>query len=70
MRMLWEEGSQTLRQIGEMFGGMDYAAVAQRVRRARISHTPKTVETRRRQILNTCSRIMPLCGKPKRRQHY
>ena len=52
MWMLWEEGSQTLRQIGEMFGGMDYAAVAQRIRRARLGHNAKSTAMLRREILN------------------
>ena len=31
---------KSLREIGEVFGGIDYAAVAQRIRRARLSHDP------------------------------
>ena len=50
--MLWEEASQTLRQIGEMFTGMDYAAVAQRIRRARLGHNAKSAAMLRREILN------------------
>jgi hypothetical protein len=30
-----------LRQIGELFGGLDYAAVAQRIRRARNKYSEK-----------------------------
>ena len=29
MWMVWETGSKSLREIGELFGGLDYAAVAQ-----------------------------------------
>src|SRR5690349_5103524 len=31
--MIWENGSKSLPDIGELFGGLDYAAVAQRIRR-------------------------------------
>jgi len=33
MWMVWETGSKSLREIGELFGGLDYAAVAQPIRR-------------------------------------
>jgi putative transposase len=32
MWMIWETGDKSLREIGELFGGIDYAAVAQRIR--------------------------------------
>lgn len=35
MWMIWESGTKSLREIGELFGGLDYAAVAQRIRRIR-----------------------------------
>ncbi len=35
MWLVWEQGGVSLAQIGELFGGIDYAAVAQRIRRAR-----------------------------------
>jgi len=38
MWMIWETGNKSLREIGELFGGLDYAAVAQRIRRTRSSH--------------------------------
>lgn len=41
MWMLWEVSALSLREIGELFGGIDYAAVAQRIRRTRLSHLPK-----------------------------
>ena len=28
MWMIWETGTKSLREIGELFGGLDYAAVA------------------------------------------
>ena len=33
MALVWEKCDLSLREIGELFGGMDYAAVAQRIRR-------------------------------------
>jgi len=38
MWMIWESGTKSLREIGELFGGLDYAAVAQRIRRVRLAH--------------------------------
>ena len=38
MWMIWETGTKSLREIGELFGGLDYAAVAQRIRRTRSTH--------------------------------
>src|SRR5438105_12897053 len=38
MWMIWETGTKSLREIGELFGGLDYAAVAQRIRRTRSIH--------------------------------
>jgi chromosomal replication initiation ATPase DnaA len=38
MWMIWEMGDLSLREIGELFGGIDYAAVAQRIRRIRQVH--------------------------------
>ena len=39
--MIWESGTKSLRQIDELFGGLDYAAVAQRIRRTRSAHTAR-----------------------------
>jgi putative transposase len=39
MWMIWESGTKSLREIGELFGGLDYAAVAQRIRRTRSAHS-------------------------------
>ena len=38
--MVWETGSKSLREIGELFGGLDYAAVAQRIRRTKATYNP------------------------------
>ena len=40
MWMVWESGSKSLREIGELFGGLDYAAVAQRIRRTKAIYNP------------------------------
>ena len=40
MWMVWETGSKSLREIGELFGGLDYAAVAQRIRRTKSTYNP------------------------------
>ena len=37
--MIWESGTKSLREIGELFGGLDYAAIAQRIRRTRSAHS-------------------------------
>ena len=33
MALVWEKCALSLREIGQMFGGIDYAAIAQRIRR-------------------------------------
>lgn len=43
MWMIWETGTKSLREIGELFGGLDYAAVAQRIRRTRLAHDAAAV---------------------------
>jgi chromosomal replication initiation ATPase DnaA len=48
MWMIWETGTKSLREIGEMFGGLDYAAVVQRIRRVKLAHD---VPSRRKLIL-------------------
>ena len=52
MWMLWEITALSLREIGEIFGGMDYAAVAQRIRRTRMSHDPKRAKALLKQMSN------------------
>lgn len=52
MWMIWETGTKSLREIGELFGGLDYAAVAQRIRRARRAFTTKQTEKLLEEMLN------------------
>ena len=52
MWMIWESGALTLRQIGEFFGGLDYAAVAQRIRRTRLAYKPGVRAKLLKEILN------------------
>jgi hypothetical protein len=40
MWMVWKTGSKSLREIGELFGGLDDAAVAQRIRRTKSAYNP------------------------------
>ncbi len=40
MWMVWETGSKSLREIGGLFCGVDYAAVAQRIRRTKSTYNP------------------------------
>jgi len=40
MCVVCETGSKSLREIGELFGGLDYAAVAQRIRRTKSTYNP------------------------------
>jgi Bacterial dnaA protein helix-turn-helix len=41
MWLVWEHSGLTLAQIGNLFGGLDYAAVAQRIRRGPHSFVPE-----------------------------
>lgn len=52
MWLIWESGDKSLREIGEMFGGLDYAAVGQRIRRVRAAHGRKETEHLFREMLN------------------
>jgi REP-associated tyrosine transposase len=52
MWMVWESGSKSLREIGELFGGLDYAAVAQRIRRTRSAHTARSRSNLITEMLN------------------
>jgi len=38
MWMVWETGSKSLREIGDLFGGLDYAAGPQRIRRTKSTY--------------------------------
>jgi putative transposase len=50
--MVWESGTKSLREIGEIFGGLDYAAVAQRIRRTRSAHTARARSNLITEMLN------------------
>ena len=52
MWMIWETGNKSLREIGELFGGLDYAAVAQRIRRTRSSHDSTAARKLKATMLN------------------
>jgi hypothetical protein len=52
MWMVWETGSKSLREIGELFGGLDYAAVAQRIRRIRLLHDEQAASRLIREMSN------------------
>ena len=52
MWMIWESGTKSLREIGELFGGLDYAAVAQRIRRTRSAHTARARSNLINEMLN------------------
>jgi len=52
MWMIWESGTRSLREIGELFGGLDYAAVAQRIRRTRLAHSSRTRSNLLKEMLN------------------
>jgi putative transposase len=45
MWMVWERCGMPLREIGELFGGLDYAAVAQRIRRIKIKKGERFLST-------------------------
>jgi putative transposase len=50
--MIWESGTKSLREIGELFGGLDYAAVAQRIRRTRLAHSARATSNLLKEMLN------------------
>jgi len=52
MWMVWETGETSLGEIGELFGQLDYAAVAQRIRRTRLKHDAKTTRKLLDEMLN------------------
>lgn len=52
MWVIWESGTKSLREIGELFGGLDYAAVAQRIRRTRLAHSARRTSNLLREMLN------------------
>jgi putative transposase len=52
MWLIWERCDLSLAGIGKLFGGLDYAAVAQRIRRARLSSSEKKRKQLLHEILN------------------
>jgi hypothetical protein len=50
--MIWETGEKSLREIGELFGGLDYAAAAQRIRRIRLAHDAANTRKLLAEMLN------------------
>lgn len=50
--MIWETGEKSLREIGELFGGLDYAAVGQRIRRIRLAHDAANTRKLLAEMLN------------------
>jgi hypothetical protein len=51
----WETGSKSLREIGEFFGGLDNAAVTQRIRRTKSTYNPIAA----RRLIITMFRFYP-----------
>ena len=47
MALVWEKCALSLREIGQMFGGIDYAAIAQRIRRINKANPARLKKTRR-----------------------
>jgi chromosomal replication initiation ATPase DnaA len=52
MWMIWETGTKSLREIAELFGGLDHAAVAQRIRRTRSTHDAAAARKLKGTMLN------------------
>ncbi len=52
MWMIWETGTKSLQEIGELFGGLDYAAVAQRIRRVRLTQSARSRRELIHEMLN------------------
>jgi chromosomal replication initiation ATPase DnaA len=50
---VWECCELSLAEIGKLFGGLDYAAVAQRIRRVQLDFSP----TARRQLIAQISNV-------------
>ena len=51
MALVWEKCALSLREIGQMFGGIDYAAIAQRIRRINKAN-PAGLKKARRKMSN------------------
>jgi hypothetical protein len=65
MWMIWETGSKSLRKIGELFGRLKCAPVAQRIRRTRCSHD--AVEARK--LIAEMFRYDPIYPEPNYTPH-
>ncbi len=52
MWMIWENCAMTLREIGQVFGGLDYCAVTQRIRRARQRYSESAAQALIAEMLN------------------
>jgi hypothetical protein len=52
IEMIWKTESKSLCEIGELFDGLDYAAVAQRIRRKRSAHTARARSNLIAEMLN------------------
>jgi len=57
MTLVWEMCGLSLREIGEYFGRMDYAAVAQQIRRTRIRQEEGDLKYRLPRLRRICQRI-------------
>ena len=53
MWLVWECCKLSLAEIGRLFGGLDYAAVAQRIRRVQLDFSPAA----RRQLIAQMSNV-------------
>ena len=53
MWLVWERCELSLAEIGRLFGGLDYAAVAQRIRRVQLDFSPAA----RRQLIAQMSNV-------------
>jgi REP element-mobilizing transposase RayT len=52
MALVWEKCAISLRELGELFGGLDYAAVAQRIRRIKKANPPGLNKARQMSNVN------------------
>ena len=52
MWLVWEQGGMSLREIGDFFGGLNYAAAAQRLRRLTVEDKQEAAR-----LLSKCQKI-------------
>jgi hypothetical protein len=57
MTIIWEMCGLSLRELGEVFGGMDYAAVAQQIRRTRLREEQRKLRSSLSKMRQICQRI-------------